>query len=175
MKQSSLPGFTAPIQLQIVSNTPGRLRLKIPSDYQQPQEFEQIANNIEYVFPQVEKIKTNLTSSSITIYYAGGNQTLIDALSKLKALDIHLVDAPVKKIQSVTLTETISSLNQQIKQATKDTVDLRLLSTFSIMAFVIKRLLPQLARWQSTILYLLLWYALESLVKIIDEQESNNQ
>ncbi|MDZ8185298.1 MAG: hypothetical protein RMX96_10645 [Nostoc sp. ChiSLP02] len=36
---------------------------------------------------------------------------------------------------------------------------------------VIKRLLPQLARWQSTVLYLLLWYAIESLVQISDRQE----
>jgi hypothetical protein len=63
------------------------------------------------------------------------------------------------------------SLNEQIKQATKETIDVRSLLTFSIFAFVIKRLLPQLARWQSTILYLLLWYAVESLVKMSDNQK----
>jgi hypothetical protein len=66
-------------------------------------------------------------------------------------------------------------LNDEIKQATKDTVDLRSLVAFTIIAFVIKRLLPQLARWQSTVLYLLLWYALESVVEISDNQKPSNK
>jgi hypothetical protein len=171
MKQPAFSQFPNPIELQIVSNTPGRLRLKVPSEYQQHQEINQIASNLEYIFPQIEEIKTNLDSVSITIYYNGGNKTLQDALSKLPASGINLVNAPAKKLQPVTITKTVLSLNEQIKQATKETVDMRSLLTFSILAFVIKRLLPQLARWQSTILYLLLWYAVESLVKMSDNQE----
>lgn len=171
MKQIPPHQFSAPLELQIVSNTPGRLRLKIPSQSQEHQEIQEIANTLESLFPQIEKLKTNFKSGSITIYYSGGNKTFIDASSKLQASGINLINSPVKKLQTATLTQSVSNFNQQIKQATKDTVDLRLLLSFSIIAFVIKRLLPQLARWQSTILYLLLWYALESLINISDNQE----
>ncbi|MFB2771578.1 HMA2 domain-containing protein [Pelatocladus sp. BLCC-F211] len=166
--------LSTPIQLQIVSNTPGRLRLKIPSQDQEHQEIMEMATSLKSLFPQVEKVKTNLQASSITIYYSGGSESFADALSKLQALGITLVNAPAKKLQPATLTQTLSNFNQQIKQATKDTVDLRSLLSFTVIAFAIKRLLPQLARWQSTVLYLLLWYALESLVKMSDNQESPN-
>ncbi|PMB47779.1 hypothetical protein CEN39_23725 [Fischerella thermalis CCMEE 5201] len=163
--------LSTPIQLQIVSNTPGRLRLKIPSEYQEQKEIMEMATSLKSFFPQIEKVKTNLQASSITIYYSGGSESLAETLSKLETLGISLVKAPAKKLQSATLTQTLSNFNQQIKQATKDTVDLRSLLPFTIIAFAIKRLLPQLARWQSTVLYLLLWYALESLVKMSNNQE----
>jgi hypothetical protein len=163
------------IQLQIVSNTPGRLRLRIPSEYEEHEEIMEMATSLKSFFPQIEKVKTNLQVGSITIYYSGNRESFADALSKLQALGITLVNAPAKKLQPATLTQALSSFNQQIKQATKDTVDLRSLLPFTIIAFAIKRLLPQLARWQSTVLYLLLWYALESLVKMSDNQEPPNQ
>lgn len=171
MKKIPPNELSTPIELQIVSNTPGRLRLKIANQFQDNLKIEEITTTLESLFPQIEKVKTNMHSSSLTIYYSGSKKTLIDALSNLQASGINLVDAPTKKLQAATLTQAVSNFNQQIQQATKDTVDLRLLLSFSVIAFVIKRLLPQLARWQSTVLYLLLWYTLESLVKISDEQE----
>ncbi|MBD2439075.1 HMA2 domain-containing protein [Nostoc sp. FACHB-110] len=166
---------TSPLELQIVSNTPGRLRLKIASQAQESLDITEIANTLEYLFPQVKEIKTNIQVGSITIYYSGGNETLRDAFSKLQDSGINLLNAPAKKLQPASITRAVSQFNQQIKQTTKDTIDLRLLVSFSIIAFAIKRLLPQLARWQSTILYLLLWSALESLFKISDNQETPNE
>lgn len=171
MQQFPHHKLSTPIQLQIVSNTPGRLRLKIPSQYQEHKEIMEMSTSLKSLFPQIEKVKTNLQASSITIYYSGGSESFADALSKLQVLGITLVNAAEKKLQPVRLTQTLSNFNQQIKQTTKDTVDLRSLLSFTIIAFAIKRLLPQLARWQSTVLYLLLWYGLESLVKMRDHEE----
>lgn len=175
MKQFPPHTLSTPIQLQIVSNTPGRLRLKIPSQYEEHQEIMEMATSLKSLFPQIEEVKTNMRSRSITIYYSGGSESFADALSKLQALGITLVNTPAKKLQPARLTQTLSNFNQQIKQATKDTVDLRSLLSFTIIAFAIKRLLPQLARWQSTVVYLLLWYALESLVKMNDNHQPPNQ
>lgn len=175
MKQLPPQAFSTPIELKIVSNTPGRLRLKISTQDQESLEITEIANTLKYFFPQVTEIKTNLQVGSITIYYTGGNKTLTDAFSKLEASGINLVNAPAKKLQSRKITQAVANFNQQVKQVTKDTVDLRLLVSFSIIAFAIKRLLPQLTRWQSTILYLLLWSALESVLKISDNQETPNE
>jgi Heavy metal associated domain 2 len=164
-----------PIQLQIVSNTPGRLRLKIPSQYQQHQEIMDMATSLKSFFPQIEAVKTNMQVGSITIYYSGSSESFADALSKLQALGITLVNAPAKQLQSATLSQALSNVSQQVKQATKDTIDLRSLLPFMIVAFAMKRLLPQLTRWQSTVLSLLLWYALESLVKMSDDREPPNK
>jgi hypothetical protein len=175
MQQFPSARLSKPIQLQIVSNTPGRLRLKIPHEYQQQAEIMEMATSLKSLFPQIERVKTNMEVGSVTIYYSGDNQSFADALSKLQTFGITLVNAPAKKLQSATLTQALSNWSQQIKQATKDTVDLRSLLPFIIIAFAIKRLLPQLARWQSTVLSLLLWYALESLVKMSDDREPSNK
>lgn len=175
MQQFSAYKLSTPIELQIVSNTPGRLRLKIPSQNRENQELMAMADSLNSLFPQIEKVKTNLQAGSITIYYSGDSESFAEALSQLQALGITFVNATEKKLKPATLNQTLSTFNQQIKQATKDTVDLRPLLLFTIIAFVIKRLLPQLARWQSTVLYLLLWYALESLVKMSDDLEPPNQ
>ncbi|WP_242056584.1 MULTISPECIES: hypothetical protein [unclassified Nostoc] len=97
MQQFSPDKSSMPIQLQIISNTPGRLRLKIPSQYQGNQELMAMAGSLNSLFPQIEKVKTNLQTGSITIYYSGGSESLTDAVSKLEALGITLVKAAEKK------------------------------------------------------------------------------
>jgi hypothetical protein len=97
MQQFPLDKLSTPIQLQIVSNTPGRLRLKIPNQYQENQEIMAMATSLNSLFPQIEKVKTNLQTGSITIYYSGGNESLADAVSKLQALGITIVNAAEKK------------------------------------------------------------------------------
>lgn len=85
--------LSTPLQLQIISNTPGRLRLRIPSQYQENKELMAMASSLNSLFPQIEKVKTNLQTGSITIYYSGGSDSLADAVSKLETLGITLVNA----------------------------------------------------------------------------------
>lgn len=89
--------LSMPVQLQIVSNTPGRLRLKIPSQYRDNKELMAMATSLNSLFPQIEQVKTNLQTGSLTIYYSGGSESLADALSKLQALGITLINAAEKK------------------------------------------------------------------------------
>ncbi|MDZ8185297.1 MAG: hypothetical protein RMX96_10640 [Nostoc sp. ChiSLP02] len=96
MNQFTTDKLSTPIQLQVVSNTPGRLRLRIPSEYQNNQELIAMATSLDSFFPQIEKVKTNLETGSVTIYYSGGGESFADALSKLQAFGITLVNAEKK-------------------------------------------------------------------------------
>ncbi|MBF2004937.1 HMA2 domain-containing protein [Chlorogloeopsis fritschii PCC 9212] len=172
MKELSPDKSFTPIYLQVVSNTPGRVRLRF---YQQNQQaIGQIAKSIAILFPQVDKVKTNSQAGTITIYYSGKVVNFEDVQNKLQALGIVLTDTLIEKPHlSAKLTSVLSSLSEQVKQTTKDTVDLRVFVLYAAVAIALRRVLPQTARWKATALYLLLWYALESLVKLSDKKESS--
>ncbi|MFQ4144173.1 HMA2 domain-containing protein [Chlorogloeopsis sp. ULAP02] len=176
MKELSPDNSFTPIYLQVVSNTPGRVRLRF---YQQHlQAIEQIARSIAVFFPQVDRVKTNSQAGTITIYYSGRIVNFEDVQNKLQALGIVLTDALIEKPQLPRkLTSVLSSLSEQVKQTTKETMDLRVLVLYAAVVIALRRVLPQAARWKTTALYLLLWYVLESLVKLSDKKESslNNQ
>ncbi|MDM9380132.1 hypothetical protein QUB80_05390 [Chlorogloeopsis sp. ULAP01] len=172
MKELSPDNSFTPIYLQVVSNTPGRIRLRFYQQHQQA--IGQIAKSIAVFFPQVDKVKTNSQAGTITIYYSGRIDNFEDVQNKLQALGIVLTDSLIEKPQlPAKLTSVLSTVGGQVKQITQDTVDLRVLVLYAAVAIALRRVLPQAARWKTTALYLLLWYALESWVKLSDNKESS--
>ncbi|MBE9007273.1 hypothetical protein IQ259_19925 [Fortiea sp. LEGE XX443] len=172
MPELPLENLSTPIYLQVVSLTPGRLRLRISHQHQDQAELELIANSLKVFFPQVDQVKLNDQTGSITIYSTAESSSITEILEKLQTRGIIIIDIPGEKSQPAKLTQTIFNFNQQVKQITKESVDLRVIIPFILVAIVFKRLLPPLARWKTTTLYLLLWYALESLVKLSDDEKS---
>lgn len=171
MPELPLENFPTPIYLQVVSQTPGRLRLRISPQHQEQEEIRLIANSLKDFFPQVEQVKVNSQTGSITIYAPAESSNFTEILDKLQARGIIIIDTPSDKSQPAKLTQILSHLNQQVQQVTKESVDLRVIIPFTVIAIVLKRLVPQLARWKTTTLYLLLWYGLESLVKLSDNEK----
>ncbi|MCC5638109.1 hypothetical protein LC593_20165 [Nostoc sp. CHAB 5844] len=170
MPELPLENLSTPIYIQIVSQTPGRLRLKISPQHQNKAEIQLIANSLKVFFPQIDQVKVNSQTGSMTIYSPVESSSFTEVLDKLQAQGIIIIDTPDKKSQPAKLIPTLSNLNQQVQQITKESVDLRVIIPFTVVAIVLKRLLPPLARWKTTTLYLLLWYGLESLVKLSDNE-----
>lgn len=171
MPELPLENLSTPIYLQVVSQTPGRLRLKVFPQHQEQQEIQLIANFFKAFFPQVDQVKVNSQTGSITIYSAVDSRNFTEILDKLQVQGIIIIDTPQEKSQPKNFAQTLSNLNQQVQQITKESVDLRVIISFTVFAIVLKRLLPPLARWKTTTLYLLLWYGLESLVKLSDSEK----
>lgn len=53
MKGSPQETMPTAIQLQIISNTPGRLRLRVPQQHRQPHAIAQISSILNAVFHEV--------------------------------------------------------------------------------------------------------------------------
>lgn len=172
MPESPLENLSTPIYIQVVSQTPGRLRLRITHQHQNQEEMKLIANFLTAFFPQIDQVKINSQTGSITIYSADKNTSFAEILGKLQAKGMIIISTPEEKSQPAKLTQTLSNLNQQVKQITKESVDLRVIIPFTVAAIALKRVLPPLAKWKTTTLYLLLWYGLESLVKLNDDEKA---
>ncbi|BAY17141.1 hypothetical protein NIES21_29760 [Anabaenopsis circularis NIES-21] len=170
MPELPLENLSTPIYIQIVSQTPGRLRLRISPQHQEKAEIQLIANYLKVFFPQIDQVKVNSQTGSITIYTPAENSNFAEIIDKLQAQGLVII-TPGEKSQPVKLTQTLFKFNQQVTNITKESVDLRVIIPFTVVAIVLKRLLPPLARWKTTTLYLLLWYGLESLVKLSDKKK----
>ncbi|MBU7581409.1 MAG: hypothetical protein KAF91_00590 [Nostoc sp. TH1S01] len=171
MPELPLENLSTPIYIQIVSQTPGRLRLRISPQNPEQEEIQLTANYLKSFFPQIDQLKVNFQTGSMTIYAAAESCDFTEILEKLQAQGIIIIDTPGEKSQPAKFIPTLSNLNEQVKQITKDSVDLRVIIPFTVVAIAFKRLLPPLARWKTTTLYLLLWYGLESLVKLSDNEK----
>ncbi|BBD58763.1 hypothetical protein NIES2109_15410 [Nostoc sp. HK-01] len=171
MPELPLENLSTPIYIQIVSQTPGRLRLRISPQHQEKAEIQLIANYLKVFFPQIDQVKVNSQTGSITIYTPAENSNFAEIIDKLQAQGLVIIINPGEKSQPAKLTQTLFKFNQQVTNITKESVDLRVIIPFTVVAIVLKRLLPPLARWKTTTLYLLLWYGLESLVKLSDKEQ----
>ncbi|MBD2299553.1 hypothetical protein [Nostoc sp. FACHB-190] len=162
----------SPIYIQIVSQTPGRLRLRISPQNLEQAEIQLTANYLKTFFPQVEQLKVNSQTGSVTFYAADANTDFAEIIDKLQAQGIVIIEIPKEKPQSPSFATSLLGINEQVKKITKESVDLRVIIPFTVVAIALKRVLPPLARWKTTTLYLLLWYGLESLVKLSDNEKS---
>ncbi|MBD2493404.1 HMA2 domain-containing protein [Nostoc sp. FACHB-280] len=162
--------LSTPIYIQVVSQTPGRLRLRISPQNPEQAEIQLTANYLKTFFPQVEQLKVNSQTGSVT-FYADTDTNFPEILDKLQTQGIIILELPREKTQSVNFTTSLSALNEQVKKITKESVDLRIIIPFTVVAIALQRILPPLARWKTTTLYLLLWYGLESLVKLSDQEK----
>ncbi|OCQ89851.1 hypothetical protein BCD64_18050 [Nostoc sp. MBR 210] len=160
----------SPIYIQIVSQTPGRLRLRISPQNLEQAEIQLTANYLKTFFSQVEQLKVNSQTGSVT-FYADTNTNFPEIIDKLQAQGIIIIEIPKEKPQSPSFATNLLGINEQVKKITKESVDLRVIIPFTVVAIALKRLLPPLARWKTTTLYLLLWYGLESLVKLSDNEK----
>ncbi|MBE9209390.1 hypothetical protein IQ244_23390 [Nostoc sp. LEGE 06077] len=171
MPKLPLENLSTPIYIQIVSQTPGRLRLRISPPDKEQAEIQLIANSLKVFFPQSDQVKVNSQTGSITLYSAAESTNFPEILDKLQAQGLIIIVTPGEKPQPAKLSQTLWKFNQQVTNITKESIDLRVIIPFIVVAIALKRLLPPLARWKTSTLYLLLWYGLESLVKLSDKEK----
>ena len=168
-----LPEASQPIEIDIVSNTPGRLRLKVDREHRSPETMEKIVTALK-TFVAFDRVRSNVSNGSLTIYCNPENVDFAEIFSQLQTFGVIVDDSSenLSKTSAATarLTGAIVGLDQKIKQTTEDSIDLRSLATTLISLFALRQIykIPGLRKISWLILG---WYIFESLLKFNNRSE----
>ncbi|MBD2361057.1 hypothetical protein H6G36_07670 [Anabaena minutissima FACHB-250] len=166
-----------PISTKIVSNTPGRLRLRIAHAYRQADIMQHIANTLE-AKPNVQKARTNIDHGSIVIKHDGTNSSLDDVLATLRDLGIIFAEITEGNTEAATtVASTVVDLNKRVKQATDGVVDIRFLFPLGLSILAVRQLIIKGLQFEIIPWYVLAWYSFDSFIKLhgITPQKSSGE
>lgn len=166
--------ISLPISLRILSQTPERIRVRLPDDCREPDVMEQIVQALQQVVPQIRQTKINPQTGSLTLYLDPGSATGAELLGPLEALGLIAIASESSELPSASrqLTGLMASWNQRVNQWTEGSADLRFLvpMTFAILAF--RRFVMNGSGLKSAPWYILAWYAFDSFMKLNSPQNS---
>ncbi|MDJ0569995.1 MAG: hypothetical protein QNJ53_13245 [Pleurocapsa sp. MO_192.B19] len=160
-------------EAQIVSQTPGRIRLRVPPVHRQQQKVAPIVNALKARL-EIYRVKTNIPSGSITVLHGRELLSSQDMCIVLQDLGVKFVEITQEPIRSVSgsssaaaeVIKTATDVNQRVKTATNDAVDLRFLFPLSLGVLAMRQLIVK--GWQLELIpwYVLAWYAFDSFIKL---------
>ncbi len=161
------------ISAQIVSQTPGRIRLRVTPAHRHQQKIAPIVNQLKARL-EIYRVKTNIPSGSITVLHGRELLSSQEICTVLQDLGLNLVEVtkepsisiPRSSSASTTVIKTATDLNQRVKTATKDAVDLRFLVPLGFGILAMRQLAVK--GWQLELIpwYVLAWYAFDSFIKL---------
>ncbi|MDJ0534608.1 MAG: hypothetical protein QNJ70_19365 [Xenococcaceae cyanobacterium MO_207.B15] len=161
------------LEAQIVSQTPGRVRLRVTPAHRHQQKIAPIVNALKARL-EIYRIKTNIPSGSITVLHGRELLSSQDMCIVLQDLGVNLVEVTKEPGISVSssssaaaeVIKTTTDLNQRVKTATNDAVDLRFLFPLSLGVLAMRQLIVK--GWQLELIpwYVLAWYAFDSFIKL---------
>ncbi|WP_414575585.1 HMA2 domain-containing protein [Anabaena sp. CCY 9402-a] len=166
-----------PISTKIVSDTPGRLRLRVAHAHRQADTMQHIANTLE-AKPNVQEVRTNIDHGSILIKHDGTNGSFKDVLATLQDLGIifaEITDGNTKA--ATTVASTVVDLNKRVKQATDGVVDIRFLFPLGLSILAVRQLIIKGLQFEIIPWYVLAWYSFDSFIKLhgITPQKSSGE
>ena len=160
-----------PISASLVSQTPGRIRLLVALEFRQPEPMKRVASVLSKSV-EIERVRTNLVSGSITIFshkeqsnlatisaLLGNSGIILDNISPEKA------SLPGKSSAAAELIAGAAQLNQQVKTASNGAIDLRFLIPLGFSALALRQLLVKGLQLGIIPWYVLGWYAFDSFIK----------
>jgi hypothetical protein len=74
MNLSSLETLPLPINIQVLSSIPGRIRLRVSPKHRQPEVMAQIVSTLKAFFSEIRDVRMNVQTGSITVYYDGNHR-----------------------------------------------------------------------------------------------------
>lgn len=163
--------FTS-ISTQIVSSTPGRLRLRVAQPHRQSGDMERIIKTLK-AHPQIERVQMNPQHGSILIHHAGDKGSLDDIFATVKDLGIIFGGmTPYGRTQTAAgVTNAVADLNQRVAKATDGVADLRVLFPLGLGALAVRQLMVKGLQFDIIPWYVLAWYAFDSFIKLHGTQE----
>ena len=161
------------LDAEIISQTPGRVRLRITPTHRQLQKIAPLANALKARL-EIYRVKTNISTGSITVFHGRELLSSQDMCTILQDLGINLVEVTQEQKISVLssskaateIIRTTTDLNRTVQTATNNTVDLRFLVPLSLGILAMRQLLVK--GWQLELIpwYVLAWYAFDSFLKL---------
>lgn len=160
---------SSPIIARIISQTPGRIRFRVFQLSSQDGEIERIASVLKERL-EIYRVRTNVQTGSITIFYAREHLDFGQINSLLQNLGVTWGDFTPQQTNgrsqaAVGIIDRVYHLNQRVKIASNDSIDLRFLvplgfGVLAVRQLLIKGLLLDAIPW-----YVLAWYAFDSFIK----------
>lgn len=155
----------------MVSCTSGRMRCRIAPSHRKSQTMQQIEAVLS-AHPQVHQVKANVKTGSILVHHDPENGGLASVLSVLKDLGVVFgeVTVPVtigeQSVAAANLTQAIADLNQRVRKATGEVVDLRSIVPLLLFLLALRQLRRKGLQFDRVPWYVLAWYAFDSFVKL---------
>lgn len=161
------------IVAQILSQTPGRIRLRIASFARQIEQINEIAVDLRNQLG-IERVRANFDSGTITVFHNPNAINSVNILQRLTNLGV-IFSAISPKSPSFTpeyskaamgVTQVTQDLNQRVRQASNGIIDLGFLVPLSFGILAWRQLMVK--GWQLEIIpwYVLAWYAFDSFIKL---------
>jgi hypothetical protein len=172
-----LPDHIAlPIPLRVISVTPGRVRVRVTRDYREPEILAEIASALTSFVSEIERVKTNPTTGSLTIYYDPGTGDLVNTFVMLQELGIIVNEQPPKAatadrtVIASSITGFLRGWNQRVNELTEGTIDLKSLIPFLLGSWALRQFIKGDARMRIVPWYALAWYAFDTFMKLNKSQ-----
>lgn len=166
MEQATLNTLSKPIVTKVVSDTPGRLRLRVARCHRQPGEMQRIADALE-AQPNVSQVRTNISHGSIVINHDVKDDSLKNVVATLVDLGIIFADITEAKSEAaMDVSGAVTDLNKRVEQATNGAVDLRFLFPLGLGCLAVRQLLAKGLQFEIIPWYVLAWYAFDSFIKL---------
>lgn len=166
LKQSK-PVVTAHAQIstKIVSDTPGRLRLRIAPKNRKSEDIQKIVTALE-AHPNITQVQTNISQGSITIKHEG-EDSRGNTIAALKDLGIIFGDiAEGKSEAAAEVSNAVVDLNKRVRESTDGLVDLRFLFPLGLGCLSIRQLMAKGLQIDIIPWYVLAWYSFDSFLKL---------
>ncbi len=163
MPEAVLKKQTKPVFTKIVSNTPGRLRLRVAPSHRQAGEMQRLAKTLE-AQPNISQVRTNIENGSITIQHDGNLEHVFGALWDLGIIFADITGG--KSEAAAGVSNAVVDLNKQVNKITNGVVDLRFLFPLGLATLSIRQLIAKGLQFEIIPWYVLAWYAFDSFIKL---------
>ncbi|MCU0534181.1 MAG: hypothetical protein MUD14_09835 [Hydrococcus sp. Prado102] len=158
-----------PIEIDIISNTPGRLRLRIAREHRQRKVTNKIAIALKTWVAQIDRVRINTNNRSLTFYYPPQSVDFAEVFSRLKAFGVIVEDIPETVSQTSFATKrlkgAIDSIDRQVQRITNHAIDLQRLVSLLLSLLIFRQLFTKTARFKSLSWFFLGWLILSSLIE----------
>ncbi|ACK71754.1 conserved hypothetical protein [Gloeothece citriformis PCC 7424] len=160
------------IPAYLISQTPGRIRLRLNKNDCHPQKIDQLVNALKEQL-EIYRVRSNSQTGSLTIFYATNHWNFEKIADVLQTLNIALLKPekkenpyPYQSEVAAEVTSFFSGVNHRVGQATEGTIDVRFLvplgfSFLAVRQLLIKGLSLDIIPW-----YVFAWYAFDSFLKL---------
>jgi hypothetical protein len=155
-----------PISTKIISDTPGRLRLRIAQCDRQLQKIQHISTVLE-AQPNVNQVRTNVHQGSVLINHNPQNDSLENVLTTLQDIGVIFTDITEGSTDAAArISNAVVDLNKRVEIATNSAVDLRVLFPLGLSFLAMRQLIIKGMQLEMIPWYILAWYAFDSFIKL---------
>ena len=168
----NLTQHSSVLEAEIVSQTPGRVRLRVLPAHRQQQKIIPLVNALKARL-EIYRVRTNIPTGSITVLHGRellSSQDLLLILQDLKVNLVKITEEPkisvANSASAAAVIKTATDLNRQVKTATNQAIDLRFLFPLGLGVLAMRQLVVK--GWQLELIpwYVLAWYAFDSFIKL---------